>query len=286
MDLRHEASNLNRFAENFGHGIAQVPRVFASSERILIMELVQGQSLSSFLQNEKDPELRHKVWSILSDQAAKMVLVDNFLHADLHPGNVLVTMEKGRLGSMAPKLTFIDAGMALELPELLVDQLKLAMHGALSNDADLLGQALVDLHRAEGLCTDTSPSLPHRLGVLGLCCVFTCDEALWGQLFQTRADYMGARTPEYFNRMAAIMTDHEVRVSPVLWSLLTSFALVEGDLKRFFVWPLANPPPLYFAHKKLGCCPPLNLGILLSVQCFHDFSRTLERLAACARITP
>jgi len=30
--------------------------------------------------------------------------------------------------------------------------------------------------------------------------------------------------------MAAIMTDHEVRVSPVLWSLLTSFALVEGSL--------------------------------------------------------
>lgn len=225
VDLQHEASNLRRFADNLQNSVAQVPKVFAASERILIMELVEGQSLSLFLQHERDPVLRHKVWSILSDQAAKMVLADNFLHADLHPGNILVTMKHGE-----PKLTFIDAGMALELPQLLVDQLRLAMRGALNRDAEALGQALVDLHRAEGLCTDTSPSLPHRLGVLGLCCVFTCDEALWGQLFQSRADYFSARTPEYFHRMAAIMTDHEVRVSPVLWSLLTSFALVEGSL--------------------------------------------------------
>ncbi|CAE7650410.1 unnamed protein product [Symbiodinium pilosum] len=227
VDFRHEASNLRRFAENFHHSAAQVPKVFAASEQVLIME---GQSLSTFLQQETDPVLRKKVWSMLSDQAAKMVLVDNFLHADLHPGNILVTMERGRLGSVVPKLTFIDAGMALELPKALVGQLSLAMHGALNNNADQLGQALVDLHCAEGLCVDPSPSLPHRLGVLGLCCVFTCDEPLWSQLFKTRADYIGARTPEYFHRMAAIMTEHEVRVSPVLWSLLTSFALVEGSL--------------------------------------------------------
>ena len=136
-------------------------------------------------------------------------------------------------------------------------------------------------HRAEGLCEDPSPALPQRLGVLGLCCVFTCDEALWSQLFKTRADYIGvqrvplessfvlgflasslhtlhsagfviwlpraaqARTPEYFHRMAAIMTDHEVRVSPVLWSLLTSFALVEGaeSLCRVPSGTLLNPGP-------------------------------------------
>ena len=57
----------------------------------------EGQSLSTFLQQETDPVLRKKVWSMLSDQAAKMVLVDNFLHADLHPGNILVTMEPGPL---------------------------------------------------------------------------------------------------------------------------------------------------------------------------------------------
>jgi len=233
VNFEHEAANLRRFAENFSNGVATVPRVFAASERVLVMEKVEGQSLSTFLQQEQDPVLRHKVWSVLSDQAAKMVLEDNFLHADLHPGNILVTMEEKRKlfsRTLVPRLTFIDAGMALELPSGLVNHLRAAMKGAINGDAEALGQALVDLHKAEGLCSNADPSLPRRLGVLGLCGVFTCEEDLWGQLFHTRADYLAARTPEYFHRMAAIMTENEVRVSPMLWSLLTSFALVEGSL--------------------------------------------------------
>ena len=42
VDFRHEASNLRRFAENFHHSAAQVPKVFAASEQVLIMELVEA----------------------------------------------------------------------------------------------------------------------------------------------------------------------------------------------------------------------------------------------------
>ena len=43
-----------------------------------------------------------------------MVLRHNFVHADLHPGNVLV--EAGAAGAPLA-VTFIDAGLAVELSE-------------------------------------------------------------------------------------------------------------------------------------------------------------------------
>lgn len=234
VDFRNEAANLQRFAKNMTTAFAGVPAVYAAREDVLVMELIEGQSLSVFLQQKHSPEVMHKVWSLLGDQSAKMVLADNFMHADLHPGNIIVNLFERRswLGrtTTEARLTFIDAGMCFEVPRHIVDYLKVALRGAIAYDADALGQAFVDMHRHEGLCPEAPASLPRSLGILGLCCVFTCEEAMWGQLFASRDEYLGARTPEYFHRMAGLFTANEVRVSPMLWSLLTSFALVEGSL--------------------------------------------------------
>lgn len=52
-----------------------------------------------------------------------MVQVDNFIHADLHPGNILVRMERGnspatkRMGRTRPHVVFLDVGMTAELSQ-------------------------------------------------------------------------------------------------------------------------------------------------------------------------
>ncbi len=59
-------------------------------------------------------ELAHFIVSTGEDLYLKMLLVDNLMHADLHPGNILIHVtEKGR-----PTLTLVDAGMVAELTDL------------------------------------------------------------------------------------------------------------------------------------------------------------------------
>lgn len=59
-------------------------------------------------------ELAHFVVSTGEDLYLKMLLVDNLMHADLHPGNILIHLKKnGR-----PVLTLVDAGMVAKLTDM------------------------------------------------------------------------------------------------------------------------------------------------------------------------
>jgi len=59
-------------------------------------------------------ELAHFIVSTGEDLYLKMLLVDNLMHADLHPGNILIHVnKKGR-----PVLTLVDAGMVAKLTDI------------------------------------------------------------------------------------------------------------------------------------------------------------------------
>lgn len=44
-----------------------------------------------------------------------MMLIDNFVHGDLHPGNVLIREDNLRNGK--PQIVFLDAGLVIKLKE-------------------------------------------------------------------------------------------------------------------------------------------------------------------------
>jgi len=109
LDFRLEAANNRRFAENFAddEGIA-VPKLFDElcTERVLGMELIEGVRAT-------EPE---KVGGDRVALAArglrcilKMVFEDGFVHADLHPGNILLTAD-GRV-------VLIDLGLVAEIDD-------------------------------------------------------------------------------------------------------------------------------------------------------------------------
>ncbi|CAM9511751.1 unnamed protein product, partial [Phaeothamnion confervicola] len=60
-----------------------------------------------------DPGLAHFVVSKGEDVYLKMLLVDNLMHADLHPGNILVHAPED--GSEPPRVVLVDAGMVASL---------------------------------------------------------------------------------------------------------------------------------------------------------------------------
>ena len=96
LDLRIEAANLTIFRQNFeDRSTAWFPYPYTeySTRNVLIEEFAQGIPMEDFLQNgggvfQKD------IADEGLDAFLNMVLIDNFIHADLHPGNIMVRFYK------------------------------------------------------------------------------------------------------------------------------------------------------------------------------------------------
>lgn len=87
-DLRLEATNYETFRKNFekfkGVTFPHVHRIF-TSERVLTMEFLRGRKVDGL-----GPGDHRDVASTIRNAFLKMCFEDGFVHADLHPGNMLV----------------------------------------------------------------------------------------------------------------------------------------------------------------------------------------------------
>ncbi|XP_072170888.1 uncharacterized aarF domain-containing protein kinase 2-like [Diadema setosum] len=97
VDLKVEAENLQKFHRNF----SDVPYVKTPqpiwpfvTDQVLVETYEEGESILTFVSSfEKSPEdirVKKCLAKMGIDVLLKMVFVDNFVHADLHPGNMLV----------------------------------------------------------------------------------------------------------------------------------------------------------------------------------------------------
>jgi ubiquinone biosynthesis protein len=91
-DLRIEADNYRRFRGNFaGWTDVAFPEVIAelSGERVLVMQFMRGTKIDA-LPAGTDPRRTARLAEVLRLAMCKMCFEDGFVHADLHPGNMLV----------------------------------------------------------------------------------------------------------------------------------------------------------------------------------------------------
>lgn len=123
LDYRREAENMITLRANlaeFDRIVVPEPVPDLVSERVLTMDYVRGRKitkLSPLVQLDLDG-------SELADQLfkayLKQVLVDGFLHADPHPGNVFLTDDR--------RIALLDVGMTANLaPSLQEDLLRLVL---------------------------------------------------------------------------------------------------------------------------------------------------------------
>lgn len=92
LDLRIEAANLARFRKNFRHRSTAwfpFPYLEFTTRQVLVEEFAQGIPLADFLENGGGVFQRDISQEGL-DAFLRMLLLDNFVHADLHPGNIMV----------------------------------------------------------------------------------------------------------------------------------------------------------------------------------------------------
>ena len=110
-NLGLEAENYTRFRDNFaGSRDVTFPEVYSelSSERVLVMQFVRGTKVDA-LPADITPERRSKLAETVRMSMFKMCFTDGFVHADLHPGNMVV-QDDGTL-------VIFDAGLAKLLHE-------------------------------------------------------------------------------------------------------------------------------------------------------------------------
>lgn len=108
LDLRIEAANLTLFRTNFrDRSTAWFPYPYTdyTTRKILVEEFAHGVPMEDFLENGAGPFQKD-----IADEGLNaflhMVLIDNFVHADLHPGNVMVRFlrpEQLDVPSLVPK---------------------------------------------------------------------------------------------------------------------------------------------------------------------------------------
>ncbi|HJL18219.1 MAG TPA: AarF/UbiB family protein [Sandaracinaceae bacterium LLY-WYZ-13_1] len=110
IDFRLEAANNRRLAANFAdlRGV-RVPELHEDlcTERLLVMELIEG-TKATHPERVRGRKARRRLAARGAEAILQMVFVDGFVHADMHPGNILL-MDDGTL-------VFIDLGMVAEIP--------------------------------------------------------------------------------------------------------------------------------------------------------------------------
>src|SRR5690606_10887795 len=109
IDLSIEAANNARFRENFeGDPDVEYPELVADycSQQILTMSFIEGVNVLEFEKTESDPA---RLARIGFRTLLKMVFEDGLVHADLHPGNILITPRD--------TVCILDLGLTAELDE-------------------------------------------------------------------------------------------------------------------------------------------------------------------------
>ena len=113
LDLVREARNLERFRENFrANPRCHFPEPIAPwvHPTVLVESFEEGDPIARYLteKHEANPAIARTGLEVL----AKMIFEDGLIHADLHPGNILIRLVDGE-----PHIVFLDVGMVAELDE-------------------------------------------------------------------------------------------------------------------------------------------------------------------------
>lgn len=205
-DLRHEAANYERFRDNFANaqGVA-FPRVHhqLSTRDVLTMELITGTTL------ERTPiEHLANVTSVMRTSFFSMCFEHGLVHADLHPGNVLVRADG--------VLVMLDVGLVKQLSPMIVD-------------------TLVDFSRC--LVTGTAADVVTHLKQHHDCAPKTdwaaVESDVAGFVSTIRARTMAElETSALAANLFALARKHRIRPLPELSLVLLGMVTIEGIAKR------------------------------------------------------
>jgi ubiquinone biosynthesis protein len=213
LDFRVEARNNRRFRDNFrNHTTVVFPEVLESlsTERILTMSYIEGTKILSTPATRSDPK---RVARLGLQVLLKMIFEDGFVHADLHPGNILITADD--------RIALLDLGLVGELDD--PHRRKFARFFAAwaQRDGDTMARLMYEMSaNADGSGHDGDAFERYR-----------------GAIIEFVGRYWGQRLGEVqvgkvLFDMLAILRRHRVRVNPTFTIVNIAIAVTEGIGKQ------------------------------------------------------
>jgi predicted unusual protein kinase regulating ubiquinone biosynthesis (AarF/ABC1/UbiB family) len=141
LDFVNEGRNCEKVAGFFvGRDDVVVPKIYWewTTSRVLVMEFMPGIKITDVEALRAAGVDVDRVTQILVEAFCRQILTHGFFHADPHPGNLLVQPD-------GPRLVLLDFGLSKDLPPRFREGIVALALAMIADDADKLGQALVDL---------------------------------------------------------------------------------------------------------------------------------------------
>ena len=250
-----EAEHLRRFAWNFaeaGWRDVSFPSTHLGTRAVLIESFEPGTLVSKFTIErslgmrsgyELPRDLAHFIVSRGEDVYLKMLLADNLMHADLHPGNILLCA--GGLGGAAgeptgvlPRIAVIDLGMVARL----TDDESSAFIGLLNamgaGDGAAAARAVLRFSSAQAECADPDGFVREMRALFATRC----------RGFGTGIDF-----GDVLRGVLSLVREYRVTIDANYMTLVTNVLCLEGMaatlLPGYNVLDAARP--LLVAHRRL-----------------------------------
>jgi predicted unusual protein kinase regulating ubiquinone biosynthesis (AarF/ABC1/UbiB family) len=159
LDFSHEVAAMTRLADALAHrGDVVIPAAIPElcTRRLVVMDFVDGTRITDRAGLAQAGLDQGAVARLLNDVYAEQMLKLGLLHADPHPGNLLV--------QPGPRLVILDHGLTVELQPHLVVALATMVRALLAGDLAALSAALAEL----GFPIDAQTDVGSLLAVAGV----------------------------------------------------------------------------------------------------------------------
>jgi len=224
VDLTLEAANLDRFNENF----MTVPNVtfpkpvdsFVHSS-VLIETFEEGTPITQY--TEYPHPANRLLAKIGLNSYLKMVIQDNFIHADCHSENILVNIDSNN----RPNVVMLDVGLVTELtPDEQVNIIRL-MKSMSTGDGEFAANTMLDISlKSNG---GTLTHIPNEQ-IVG----FKDDmKVLFGRVFEDEYNLSGKiEMGGILTQVFQLLRKHEIKFDCNYVMLAVSMAVVEGLARK------------------------------------------------------
>jgi ubiquinone biosynthesis protein len=162
VDLKAEALNIDRFRANRDpEGPITAPNVFWEFRRsdLLVMEFVEGQPIGSAARLRR--AARRKLAQALVRDYLTQIFVDDFFHADPHPGNLFLDRDH--------RLVYLDFGAMGQLGAAVRRQLYQLVRAMIEADPDRALRAVLGLGQTDAARVDMDGLRQELARIIYLC---------------------------------------------------------------------------------------------------------------------